>query len=446
MTKQLSFAESDGWKRLAKSLLVIALLVSAYGSALPAAENTISAPQLAAVPADQAKVDDSKAPPVIVQKVVEADISLQLQTSGDILPFQGADIYPKIGGEVIKINVSEGSQVSPGDLLAEIDHRILDAQLEQAKAAVSVAKSAVDAQAVLLKTSQSGLISAKAQATAVKAQVTNLTGTRKRYTELFREGAVSEQQLDDVTAQHDAAQAQLVSAESGIRQAEDGIQTNQVNLKMREAQLVQAQANLHVVEVQCENAFVRAPFAGIITSRLLDPGAMANAGQPVFRLEQMNPVKVIGSLVEKDLMLLTSGKTEVAVKAASIDREFKGVVDKVYPAISAKTRTGQFEIILENPEMTLRSGMYASIQLYLQTAKNAVVMPRDALLNHKGQMSVIRVSKTGMAERVAVRVGIIQDTRAQILEGLEPGDLIVGQGAELVKTGSLVKPVLAEDN
>ncbi|KAF1082321.1 MAG: hypothetical protein GQF41_1042 [Candidatus Rifleibacterium amylolyticum] len=430
MQKSLSWLERSEFKKPRRSTLLMLLVVAFLSGTL----------------ALQAQApDDAKILPVIVQKAVASDISAQLLTSGEILPFLGADIHPKTGGEIIKVNVSEGSQVAPGDLLAEIDHRILDAQLEQAKAAVTVARSSLDAQAVLVKTSQSALVSAKAQASAVKAQVTNLTATRKRYQELFREGAVSEQQLDDVTAQHDAAQAQLVAAESGVRQAEDGIQTNQVNLKMRQAQLLQTEANLHAVEVQRENAFVRAPFAGIITRRMLDQGAMANVGQPIFRLEQMSPVKVIGSLVEKDLMLLTPKKTRAVIKVASVNRDFNGVVDKLYPAIAAKTRTGEFEIILDNPEMVLRSGMYAGIVLELDTAKNAVVINRDALLSHGSDMAVIRVDSNGLAERIPVKVGIIQGTRAQILEGLKAGDMIVGQGGELVKTGSYVKPILTED-
>lgn len=389
--------------------------------------------------------ESSKIPPVIVQRVTEGEISQQLQTSGEIMPYKGANIHPKIGGEIISINVSEGSLVETGDLLAEIDHRILDAQLEQVQAAVTVAKTAIAAQTVMVKSAESALISAKAQVDVVKAQLTNLESTRSRLEKLFREGAISEQQLDDVIAQHDATRAQLVAAESGVRQAEDGIQTSRVNLKMRQAQLLQAQANMHAAEVQRENAFIRAPFAGVITARHFDPGAMANMGQPVFRLEQMDPVKIIGSLIEKDLMLLTAGETRATIKAASVSNgDFQGVVDKLYPAISARTRTGEFEIILENPDMKLRSGMYASINLYLQTEKNAVIVNKDSLLTHGGQLAVIRVTSSGMAERVPVVVGIVQGTKAQIIKGLKSGDLIVGQGAELVRTGSLVRPILTE--
>lgn len=401
-----------------------------------------SSTQMAALPAG---VDAEKAPPVVVVRVNTADISQELQTSGEVLPFLGADIHPKIGGEIIKINVSEGSQVKPGEVLAEVDHRILDAQLEQAKAAVTVARAAAEVQEVMYKTSKTSLISAKAQYEAVKANVTNLATTRKRFEHLFKEGAVSAQQFDDIVARHDAAQAQLVSAESAIRQAEDGIETSRVTLKMKQAQLAQAESNLNAVEVQRENAFVKAPFVGVITKKFLDPGAMANMAQPVFRLEQMNPVKVIGSLVEKDLLSLQAGKTRVAVRIALLAREFSGIVNKVYPAISAKTRTGEFEVVIDNPDNVLRSGMYAGISLYLDTAKSAVIVPRDALLTQGSDLVAIRVNKDSIAERVKVRVGIVQNTSAQILEGLEPGDLIVSQGPELVKTGSKVKPVLVED-
>ncbi len=388
---------------------------------------------------------DEKAPPVIVQRVETGDISQMLQTSGDVLPYLGADIHPKIAGEIVAINVSEGSQVKQGDILAEIDHRILDAQLEQAKAAVSVARSNVDAQNVQLKSAESALISARAQVAAVKAQATNLAATRKRFSDLFKEGAVSEQQLDDIVAQHDAIQAQLIAAESTVRQAEDGIQSGQVNLKMRNAQLLQAQSNLNAAEVQRENAFVKAPFTGIITARNFDPGAMANQGQRIFRLEQMNPVKIVGSLVEKDLMSLKAGETAASVRIDLVDRQFKGLVDKVYPAITAKTRTGQFEIVLENPENILRSGMYATINLALRTEKNVTRILKDALLSHAGGMFAIRVGSDGTAERVAVKVGIIQGSIAQVLEGLQPGDLVVSQAPELVKTGSKVKPMIAEE-
>jgi len=382
--------------------------------------------------------------PVIVQRVTTGDIHRQLLTSGDILPMQGADLFPKISGQIVRFDVSEGVQVARGDLMAEIDHRIQDAQLEQAKAAVTVAQSALDMQEVMGKTTKSGLIAARAQADSIRAQVTNFAASRTRLDQLFKEGAISRQQLDDVTTQHDAAQAQLVAATSNVNQAEDAIQSNQMTMKMKQAQLIQARANLHTVEVQREDAFIRAPFAGVVTRRHMDPGAMANPALPLMRLEQMNPVKIVGSLVEKNLLLLTPGKTEARVRVDTLEREFTGTVAKTYPAIDPKTRTGQFEIILENPHQTLRSGMFTHIKLYLETAQGAVVIPRDALLVHNGDRAAVRVTAAGVTEKVSVRTGIIQDDRVEILDGLKVGDLIITQGLEFVRIGGPVKAIVQD--
>jgi len=387
---------------------------------------------------------DQQATPVVAQKVTTGDIHRQLLTSGDILPLLGVDLYPKISGQIMRFDVSEGSLVKEGDLMAEIDHRIQDAQLEQAQAALTVAQAAIDMQEVMVKTAQSGLTSAKAQADAVRAQTTNLSASRTRLDMLYREGAISKQQLDDVTAQHDSAKAQLVAATSAIHQAEDGIRLNQMTLKMKQAQLIQAQANLHAVEVQREDAFIRAPFSGVITRRDVDPGAMASPGQPILRLEKMSQMKVIGSLAEKNLLLLEPGSTEARVRVDTLEKEFAGKVAKTYPAIDSKTRTGQFEVILENPDLTLRSGMFTHIRLFLETAQGAVVIPRDALLTHNGDRAAIRINAKGIAEKVPVRTGIIQDERVEILDGLKAGDLIVTQGLEFIRIGSPVKAIVPD--
>ncbi|NLI78037.1 MAG: efflux RND transporter periplasmic adaptor subunit [Candidatus Riflebacteria bacterium] len=438
---------------LARNLLLLGLVIApailltgpagngpAAGRALGAAE--AASPTTVAGPAS----GQPQATPVIAQKVTTGDIHLQLVTSGEVEPALGVDLFPKISGQIVQFNVSEGSVVNEGDLVAEIDHRIQDTQLEQAEAALTVAQAAVDLQEVMVKTAQSGVTAARAQADAVRAQVTNLTASRARLEKLHKEGAISRQQLDDVTAQHDAAQAQLVAATSNVNQATDGILSAQMNLKMKQAQLVQAKANLHAVQVTREDAFIKAPFQGIVTRRHLDPGAMANPSQKLLRLEKMNPVKVIGTLVEKNLLLLQPERTEARVRTDSIAEEFIGTVAKIYPAIDPKTRTGQFEVIIDNPERKLRSGMFANIRLFLETAKGAVVVPRDALLAHNGDRAAIRVTPEGIAEKVKVRTGIVQEDRVEILDGLQPGDTIVTQGLEFIRVGAPVKAIIQQED
>jgi membrane fusion protein (multidrug efflux system) len=158
----------------------------------------------------------------------------------------------------------------------------------------------------------------------------------------------------------------------------------------------------------------------------------------------MDPIKVVGSLVEKDLMSINTAITTVEVLSDTIKASFPGKVNKVYPAISSKSRTGQFEIILENPDLKLRSGMYATINLYLRTVKDATVVSRDSLLTHQGNYMAIKVNQDGIAERVQLKLGIIQGRDAQVVEGLKPGDVIISQSPELVKVGTKVNAILSE--
>jgi multidrug efflux pump subunit AcrA (membrane-fusion protein) len=381
--------------------------------------------------------------PVVVIKVLKADISKQIITSGDILPEYGVDLHPETAGPIVEIKVSEGSKVSKGQNLAVIDNEVQKARLEQAKASVTVAKAAVEMDKVQIQTAKSRLKSAKAQADAVTAQVKNLRANKGRLEKLFKEGAISKQQLDNIRTQYDATKANERAAKASIQQAQDAILSAKMTYQMKQAQLTQAKANLIAANVQYEDCFLKAPFEGIITKRNFDPGSMANPAAPVFRLEKMDPVKIVGSLIEKDLLKVTANETEALIKVDTFAKTFKSKVAKVYPAINKATRTGQFELKFANPDLNLRSGMFASIKLLIETRKNATIIPRDALLRNKKDYFAFKV-ENGKAIKVQVKTGLVQEDRIEITEGLKPDDVIICQGLEFIKSGTPVKTIFKE--
>ena len=117
---------------------------------------------------------------------------------------------------------------------------------------------------------------------------------------------------------------------------------------MRKAEQTQATANLNAVKVNLDKTVVDAPFDGVITARYEDPGANANMAKALFDIQQSNPVKIIGTVIEKDLYQLIAGKTNVAITVDSVEGVFKGIVDKIYPSIDNSSRTGKIEIHLRN--------------------------------------------------------------------------------------------------
>lgn len=386
----------------------------------------------------------SAAIPVFSATVSIDTINRKIETSGDIFPLLGVNIHPEAAGKIIEIFVDVGSKVKKGQELARINNEVQKAQLEQANAAVTVAMAAVEMQKVMMETSQSGLVAARAGVEAAQAQLKNLAVTRERLEKLFAEGAISRQQVDDVIAQHDSSIARLTAAQSDVKRASDAILSAKMTLEMRRAELIQANANLHSIKVLLDNTLVTAPFDGVITARHADPGAMAAPAAPVFRIEQNNPVKIIGSIIEKDIDQVIAGETGAIIQVDSIHEVFNGTVDRIYPAIESTSRTGKIEILLQNQDSRLRSGMFAKISLLIKTRENVPVVSRDSLLRHDGNYFAFLVLE-GKAVKRQVKVGIIDENKVEILEGLKPGDTIIARGLEFIREGSMVKLTTGEE-
>ncbi|GAB1351627.1 efflux RND transporter periplasmic adaptor subunit [Erysipelotrichia bacterium] len=376
--------------------------------------------------------------PVFADKVTTGTINRRIETSGDILPLLGVNVHPEAAGRITDIFVDVGSKVKKGQELAQIYNDVQKAQLQQAQAAVTVSKAAIEMQKVMVETTQSALVAAKAGVEAAESQLKNLAVTRERLEKLFSEGAISRQQLDDVVAQHDSASARLTAAKSEEKRAGDAIQSAKMTLEMRRAELIQATANLNSVQVLLDNTLVRAPFDGVITARHADPGAMAGPAAPLFRIEQINPAKIIGTIIEKDLYLIEADKTPAVISVDAIREEYRGVVSRIYPAIDSTSRTGRIEILLQNPDLHLRSGMFAKISLLINTSENKPVVGRDALLKYENNYYAYLI-ENGHAVKRQVKVGIIDEDRVEVVEGLQPGELIISKGLEFIREGSAVK-------
>ncbi|EKD81117.1 MAG: Efflux transporter, MFP component, RND family, partial [uncultured bacterium] len=251
------------------------------------------------------------------------------------------------------------------------------------------------------------------------------------------------QQLDDLMAQYDSANAGLVTANTGVSRANDAIMSAKMSIGVRKAELIQAEANLNAVQVALDNTMVRAPFDGVVVSRRSDPGAMANPAVALFRIEQNNPVKIVASIIEKDIDQIKAGKTRVLIHLDSIDEVYEAVADLVYPSIDAVSRTGRVEILLKNPDNRLRTGMFAKIIFLLNTSSDVPVIARDALVRHNGQHFVY-VIENGCAVKRQVEIGIVDEARVEIISGLKTGEQIVSRGLEFVREGSPVKIVESE--
>lgn len=385
-----------------------------------------------------AKGAENESATPVFSEIVKADtISQKIRTTGDIKPMLGVRINPEAAGKIEEILVDVGDVVKKGQKLAQINDETQQAQFAQAQAALNLAKTSVESQKVAIESAKSALVSAKASVEASESQLKNLAITRKRLEKLYSEGAVSRQDVDDIITKYDNANAAHISAQTNVKRSSDAVQTALMALEMRKAEMAQAEENLNAAKVNLDHTIVDAPFDGVITARHADPGARAKIDEPIFEIEQNSPVKIVGSVSEKDLFQIAGGQTEVIVRVDSLAGDFKGVIKKVYPAIDSSSRTGKIEIHMPNQDNTLRTGMFARLEVLVSTHSGAVVIPRDALVRYEGGCLTFVVENNRAVKR-PIKIGIIDDNRVEVIEGLKAGERIISKGIEFIRDGALV--------
>jgi HlyD family secretion protein len=202
------------------------------------------------------------------------------------------DINSKIPGRVVKLLVKEGDQVAAGQVIAKIDNRDINAKANQARAAINAIASqtnqAATATTLSDQTAQATLDAARAQLEKAASDLALAESDYKRFTKLANSGSISRQLFENYEARYKAAQSGYAMAESQVAKAQAGLlQTNmsRSNEDAAKSKLSQAQAVLQEVEVAMDETEIKAPFAGIVTAKYVEEGAMVSSGMPLIALQ-----------------------------------------------------------------------------------------------------------------------------------------------------------------
>jgi RND family efflux transporter MFP subunit len=308
---------------------------------------------------------------VLTPKVASSDQALSLP--GSIQALEETTIYPRVTGYVRKWTADIGDKVKEGDLLAEIDTPELDQQIDQAKAGLSQAEAA--------------LVQSHANADFSKQSL-------DRYEKLTPAGVASQQELD----QHRA----------------DTLVTS-ANIKVAEANVEGQRANIRRLAQEKSFARVVAPFAGTVTARSVERGALVSAGNatPLFKVAALDPVRVF---IQAPQDVAPSVKVGVSAKVTVREfpgRAFEGKVSRAAGALDPTTRTMTTEVRVPNPSGELMPGVYAQVALTLPIPHKTYEIPATALMNDAGGLRVAVVAADDTIHLVTVTIE--RDTGATIL-------------------------------
>ncbi|GAA3764380.1 hypothetical protein GCM10022270_24810 [Terriglobus aquaticus] len=235
-------------------------------------------------------------------------------------------------------------------------------------------------------------------------------------------------------------------------------ESQRADQQLQEAQqmLVDAQANVHMerehlselLQVSPEslnpnNLYdrelipIRSPMDGVVIARNISVGQVVDTGFVAFDITNLSTVWVTAAVNQPDIGMMHAGAATDVVTAGFPDQVFHGRVGLVGDTLSPDTRTIPVRIVVPNPGTRLKPGMFVSAHIAEPQTRDAVFVPQDALQNING-MPVVFVTNDGTTFQArTVNVGTRSMGKAEILEGLKPGDRIVVNGAFMVKSEML---------
>lgn len=276
------------------------------------------------------------------------------------------DVNSKIPGRVTTLLVKEGDLVEKGQLLARIDNRDIIAKTDQAKAGVDALQSQLAQSATVTslqdQTLQASLASAKAQ---LENAQTNLSLTEKdvnRFNELAASGAVSEQIVDGYRAKYQSAQATYNVAQAGVAAAQASLlqsKANRENEAVVQGKIMQAKAAVAEVEVYLDETEIRAPFAGIVTTKYVEQGAMISTGTPIVAIQDPSDNWVNIKVKETDLSRYQLKQT-LELEGRDANLKLSGVIVDIskkpeFATYRATSERGDNDIITFNVKIQVNS-------------------------------------------------------------------------------------------
>ncbi len=367
----------------------------------------------------ESKADKPDLLVVAVAKVTRETLARELTISAEFRPFEETELHAKIAGFLKEITVDVGDFVKAGQLIARLEVPELQEELVQAEATKKRSEAEVNRAQVEISRAQAAHESGH-------LSYARLAGVSKSRPELVAQQELDEAEARDKTGESQvaAARAALVTAEQQVRVSESAVQRVRTMLTYTE---------------------IRAPFAGMITKRYADRGAMIQAGtasqsqaMPVVRLSGIDKLRLTLPVPESAISVVRVGMP-VEVRVAALKQSIRGVVARFTGSVQHATRTMETEVDVPNPTRKLIPGMFADAVIALDRHADILSIPVGAVAQGAKPTAMV-VNGSGQLEERALKTGIETPTRIEILDGLSEGELVVIGSRGQLRPGQTVAP------
>ena len=379
-------------------------------------------------------------PGVEVVSVIQKDVPVYREWIGTLDGMVNAEIKARVTGYLIKQVYTEGSVVTAGQPLFEIDPRPFQAALDEAKATLAQAEGR-------LAEANSQLLEAQAQVLRSEANQGRTQLDVNRYTPLAKAGGVTEQDLDNAVQANLAAKAELEAAKAKVETGKASITSAKAAVAAGKAAVMNAELNLGFTKIV-------SPIAGIAGIANAQIGNLVNAGgDRLTTVSTMDPIKVYFTASEQAYLRYLRANpnpTERQAHTLQLDLELVLADGNVYPRrgrvlfvdreVDPKTGAIRLAGVFPNPANELRPGQYGRVRAVTDTRKGALLVPQRAVIELQGGYQVAVVGGGNKISIRSVKTGDRSGSMWVIEDGLKPGETVVAEGLQRVRPNVVVNP------
>ncbi|WP_212758091.1 efflux RND transporter periplasmic adaptor subunit [Usitatibacter palustris] len=328
--------------------------------------------------------------PADVAVVEVRELTRSIAFSGSLSPVVQTTVKAKVAGDINKVFVREGETVAQGQPLAQIDTADHQARLDSA--------AALHAES--------------------KAKLSIAEKNRENNQALLKQKFISQNAYDTTNSTYEGAAASVRSAE----------------------------AQLRIAQRAMDDAAVRAPFAGIVSKKIVNPGEKVAIDSPLFGLVDLGRMEIEAPAPASEIPSVKPGQA-VTFRVDGFDRTFEGRVERINPTTEANSRAIMLYISVANRDGALKGGMFAKGQIVLDKTQPAALIPATAVRDEAGQSYVFTIEDGKIVKR-AVKVGATETQQGliEVKSGLERGQNVVSARVSGLKDGqpAIMKPAMAK--
>lgn len=313
--------------------------------------------------------------------VTTGEISSSFSYSGTVAPSREVSVVPSMAGKVTSYAYDVGNSVQEGAVLFTLDSTDL----------------------------QNNMRSLEANYAATQLQVDNAKSQLESNTILYEEGILAKNDLDQLQLAYDSAQANLTSIQIQIENLQKNI----------------------------DDCNITAPISGVISARGVEVGSFAGQSAPAYTIIDLSTVKVEVGVSEQMVNDIAVGEAVDVLLTAVSDEPFSGTVSTISPT-ATQTGTYTVKVTLNNSQGAFKPGMIAEVKFVTAASQNAMILPRDAVIE-KDEETYVYVVENNVAKKVPVTLGIESGENVEITSGLTADMQVVTKGQTYISDGEEVQ-------